>query len=123
MGKLAKRPAIENQARSGILESIPAMTEQAKQGNVQAFDKLLKAGGIGESKGISINNMVGVDARNHGNTEADWKFFQKFRGRLDASLLRKGLPPPDEGDDVPEKKQDTRQVGQAEPATETEQAT
>lgn len=92
---------IKRASQQEVLDSIPDIGKLAREGNVQAFTALQKGGGLIDSGGIKIQNQIGVDARNHGDNEADWKFFQKFRGRLDASLLRGALPPPDEGDDAP----------------------
>lgn len=112
MARLSLEQSIKKQARKEILDSIPAMSEESKKGNVQAFNGLLKAGGIGESGGIKINNNIGIDSRRMGDTQADWKFFQKFRGKLETNLLREALPPPDEGEDSPKATQ-TVQVAPA----------
>jgi hypothetical protein len=99
-GRLTYQTIIQNKARKEIIESIPAMAEQAKAGNVQAFKELRAAGNIGDSGGIKIQNNIGIDnRRNLGDTEADWKFFQKMRGKLETSLMREALPPPDESED------------------------
>jgi hypothetical protein len=104
VGRPSTNQKISKESRKAILESISAMKDQAKQGNVQAFKALLEGGGIaGKGINITTNVGVGVGTRSHGDTEADWKFFQKFRGKLDASILRQALPEPDETEDTPEK--------------------
>ena len=99
MPKITSDQTIKRTARKEIMATIPAMSLEAQKGNAQAFKMLLQAGGLSDGGGIKINNVVGVDSRRMGDTQADWKFFQKFRGKIETSVLRKELPPPDEGED------------------------
>lgn len=115
MPRTSPKKKIERAAREAVLDTIPSLKALVEGGDKQAvaaFTALAKTGGLQGQNGIKITNQIGVDARNHGDTKADWAFFQKFRNRLEAGVMRRALPGPDdepEPDPTPEPTPDAPQ--------------